>query len=160
MRRDFRNIIVRQRNDPTFHHPSCCNESESIRATDTMQARKPSAAGRLTGDFRRAILACGFALAFCLVVAVIASWVQASVNTAARSRAASEGGLSTGSMLFVSPTGNLCRQSTIDNSTWRIRNNGLVDCEEALAKSANAGVDGRTPGSRLELIRQGFAGKP
>jgi hypothetical protein len=61
-------------------------------------------------------------------------------------------------MLVVSPTGTLCRQSTIDNSTWRIRNGGWVDCDEALAKSA--GVDARTPGSRLELIRQGFSGKP
>ena len=63
-------------------------------------------------------------------------------------------------MLVVSPSGTLCRQSTIDNSTWRIRNSGWVDCDEALARSANSGADTRTPGSRLELIRQGFSGKP
>jgi hypothetical protein len=63
-------------------------------------------------------------------------------------------------MLFVAPGGNRCRQSTIDNATWRIRNGGLVDCDEALAKAANAGNDVRSPGSRLELIRQGFRGGP
>ena len=69
-------------------------------------------------------------------------------------------GAITGSMLVVAPTGNQFRQATIDNSTWRIRNGGLVDCEEALAKAANAGNDVRSPGSRLELIRQGFRGAP
>jgi hypothetical protein len=34
-----------------------------------------------------------------------------------------------------------------------------VDCEEALAKSANANAESRSPGSRLAIIRDGFLGK-
>ncbi len=129
-----------------------------MRAIDTT-AGKPSVAGRAGGDFRRAFLICGIGLAFGLVVAVVASWLQPPVSPE-RARAASEANLSTGSMLIVAPGGNQCRQATIDNSTWRIRNGGLVDCDEALAKAANAGNDTRSPGSRLELIRQGFRGAP
>jgi hypothetical protein len=125
-----------------------------MRVNHTMQALRPSA----NGEFKRAVLACGFALAFCLVGIVIANWLQASASTP--SRVSSGAGFSTGSMLVVTPTGDLCRQSTIDNSTWRIRSNGWVDCDEALAKIANSGADTRSPGSRLELIRQGFTGKP
>jgi hypothetical protein len=129
-----------------------------MRVTGTMRAPRPSAAKRLAGEFKRAVLACGFALAFCLVGIVIANWMQASAGT--RSNASSEAALSTGSMLVVSTTGDLCRQSIIDNRTWRIRPNGLVDCDEALAKIANSGTDPRSLGSRLQLIRQGFTGKP
>jgi hypothetical protein len=70
----------------------------------------------------------------------------------------SEADLSTGSLLFVSPTGERCFERTIDNNTWLIRNNGWVDCDAALAKAARSGADSRTPGSRLDLIREGFRG--
>jgi hypothetical protein len=130
----------------------------TMRATDTT-AGKPSAAGRIGGDFQRTFLICGIALGFGVVVAAVASRLQPPVSPE-RARAASEANLSTGSMLFVAPGGNQCRQGSIDNSTWRIRNGGAVDCDEALAKAANAGNDARSPGSRLELIRQGFRGAP
>jgi hypothetical protein len=129
-----------------------------MRVTGTMRALKPSATGRLAGEFKRAVLACGFALAFCLLAIVIANWMQASAST--RSIASSEAALNTGSMLVVTSTGDLCHQSIIDNRTWRIRPNGWVDCDEALAKIANSGTDPRSLGSRLQLIRQGFTGKP
>jgi hypothetical protein len=129
-----------------------------MRAIDT-PAGKPAVAGRFGSDFQRTFLICGIALAFGLVVACVANWLQPAVSPE-RARAATEANLSTGSMLFVAPGGNRCRQSTIDNATWRIRNGGLVDCDEALAKAANAGNDVRSPGSRLELIRQGFRGGP
>jgi hypothetical protein len=130
--------------------------SKNMRAIDSMPAEKPSAAGRFAGDFQRAFLICGIALAFGVVVAVTAMWLRPPVGPE-RSRAGNEARLSTGSMLVVDPTGTQCRESTIDNSTWRIRNNGAVDCDEAQAKAA--GVDTRSPGSRLELIRQGFTGR-
>jgi hypothetical protein len=128
-----------------------------MRAIDAIRARKPSATGRLAGDIRRAFLACGIVVALC-IVAVIANWSQAS--TTSQIRTPSEANLSTGSMLVVSPGGDLCRERTIDNSTWRIKNKGWVDCDEALARAANSGADLRKPGSRLELIREGFRGKP
>jgi hypothetical protein len=130
-----------------------------MRATGTFQARKPSAAGRLAGDVRRAALASGFVVALCVLAAVIAGWSQSSPSPAPRPHAAGAADLSTGSLLVVSPTGNLCRERTIDNSTWLIRNKGWVDCDEALAKSANSGNDVRSPGSRLSIIREGFLGR-
>jgi hypothetical protein len=126
-----------------------------MRPNGTSRARKPSAGSRLAGDIRRAVLACGFVFALCVFVAVIASWSQTSVSPPPRPHTA-EGDLSTGSMLVLSPTGDLCRERTIDNSTWQIRNKGWVDCAEALARSENAGPDGRSSGSRVEMIRRGF----
>jgi len=82
------------------------------------------------------------------------------LSPASRPHPSTEGELSTGSLLFVTPNGTFCRQRTIDNSTWQIHDNGWVDCDDALAKSANAGADLRTPGSRIDLIREGFRGKP
>lgn len=129
-----------------------------MRATGTFPARKPSAAGLFRGDLRRAILAGAF-LTLCVAVAFIANNSQDS-SPPPRPHASSEGDLSTGSMLVVSPVGNLCRERTIDNSTWQIRNKGWVDCAEALAKAANSGVDGRSSGSRIDMIREGFRGRP
>ena len=125
-----------------------------MRAIGTLGARKPSA-GRLAIDVRRAFLACGLVLTLCLVAALIAGGSQVSISPASRS---GEADLSTGSMLVVTSYGELCRERTIDNNTWKIRNKGWVDCDEALAKSA--GLEHRSTGSRLDIIRESFRGKP
>jgi hypothetical protein len=131
-----------------------------MRATGTIQImRPPAAARRFAVEVRRAVLACGFTFGVCVAAVLVANWWQASPSAASRSRPSTESELSTGSLLFVAPYSSLCRQRTIDNSTWQIRDNGWVDCDEALAKSANAGTDPRTQGSRLDLIREGFRGK-
>jgi hypothetical protein len=122
-----------------------------MRATATFQARK----GRLAGEVQRAFLASGFVLVVCALAAAVAS--QASMSRTSPTRASGETNLSTGSMLFVSPSGDLCRERTIDNSTWQIRNKGWVDCDDALAKAA--GLERRTSGSRLDIIRESFRGK-
>ena len=63
--------------------------------------------------------------------------------------------LRTGSILFVPDRGNVCRQKLIDNTTWRIWDNGFVYCNEAVSWNA---VHGRryTPTSRIEAISDGF----
>jgi hypothetical protein len=131
-----------------------------MRAAGTIQLiRPPAAARRFAVEVRRAVLACGFTFGVCVAAVLVANWWQASPSAASRSRPSTESELSTGSLLFVAPYSSLCRQRTIDNSTWQIRDNGWVDCDEALAKSANSGTDARTQGSRLDLIREGFRGK-
>ena len=135
-------------------HHAAVNRNH-MRPTHTIPALKPSAAGRFAGEFRRAILACGFGIAVCAGAIVLASWTRVTVTSP--SPPPGEADLSTGSLLVVSPTGNRCLQRTIDNNTWLIRNNGSVDCDEALAKAARSG-DSRAPGSRLDLIREGFRG--
>jgi hypothetical protein len=129
-----------------------------MRATGTSAERKPSTTGLLAGDVRRAVLACGLAFSLCVGFVVVAGRFHSTSLTAAP-HAANEAELSTGSLLLVSPLGERCRERTIDNSTWRIRDKGWVDCEEALAKSDNATAESRASGSRLAIIRDGFLGK-
>jgi hypothetical protein len=139
---------------------SRCQDRYTMRATAALQVRRPSAAHRLAGEVRRAFLACGFVLAVCVLAAYVAGWTQTSINPVSRSHTLTEADFSTGSMLVVPTSGTLCHERTIDNSTWQIRNKGWVDCAEAMARSANSGVDVHTAGSRLEAIRDSFRGKP
>src|SRR5690349_514461 len=44
--------------------------------------------------------------------------------------------LKTGSIYITSPDGSLCEHRLIDNATWRIRPNGYVACDEAIAGAA------------------------
>jgi hypothetical protein len=135
--------------------PTATNRS-IMRASGTIRAQRPSVVRWLAGDLHRTVLICGFALTICAAAVLVASWS----GSASRSRAAGDADLSTGSMLVVSPGGDMCAQRTIDNSTWQIKNIGFVNCDEALSKAANGGADHRTPGSRLQAIREGFVGKP
>jgi hypothetical protein len=112
-----------------------------------------------SGDVWRAFLACGLIVTLCVVAGIVGTWSPAS-NPAPQSHVLSEGDFSTGSMLVVSPTGNLCRERTINNATWQIRDKGLVDCADALAKAAISSAEGRTSGSRIDIIRESFRGKP
>jgi hypothetical protein len=62
--------------------------------------------------------------------------------------------LKTGSLLFVPPHGDQCRRRVIDNATWLIADEGLVDCKSALAEiKARIGPQGS---ARLDVIRSGF----
>ena len=128
-----------------------------MRATAALQVRRPPA--RLAGEVQRAFLACGFVLAVCVLAAYV-GWSQTSINPLSRSHTPTEADFSTGSMFVIPVSGTMCRERTIDNSTWQIRNKGWVDCAEAMAKSANSGADVHTTGSRLEIIRDSFRGKP
>lgn len=62
--------------------------------------------------------------------------------------------LKTGSILITPLEGNICEQRLIDNETWRIRHNGFVACDEAIARTAQQTI--RNPVERIEAIRDGF----
>lgn len=75
---------------------------------------------------------------------------------AAAAGPASDDDLTTGSIIFLPAIGNICRNHLIDNATWQIRDNGVVDCKSALARSAS----GRRVGwsaARVDVIRSGFS---
>jgi len=133
-----------------------------MRATVTFRAPRP--ADRLAGEAQRAFLACGFVLVVCALAVGAANRSQVSFSPvsspASRSHMSGETDLSTGSLLFVQPTGTFCRERTIDNSTWQIRDKGWVDCADAMAKSTNSGAEVRSAGSRLDIIRESFLRKP
>ena len=63
--------------------------------------------------------------------------------------------LATGSIIFVPILGNTCRKKLIDNATWQIRDNGLLDCRTALARGAHGNQLGWST-SRVDVIRNGF----
>jgi hypothetical protein len=43
----------------------------------------------------------------------------------------------TGSILYVPDEGKICRQLLFDNRTGRMRDNGLVDCEQAFFRGTS-----------------------
>jgi hypothetical protein len=117
-------------------------------------AKSPTrAASRIqwrVGDLRRTLLI----LALVLVASAGIALVAALRVLSSRPPAPVEADLKMGSMLIVSPSGNLCQERTIDNDTWRIRDGALVNCAEALARAAGGSAE--PSGSRIDLIREGF----
>ena len=126
-----------------------------MRATGSIKAPRPSAR-RVTGELQRAVVAAGVVLGVCAMGAFFAGWGQSQTGRNPQSNRESTAELRNGSVLLVSPSGQFCRNRMIDNSTWRLRDAGWVDCETALAKSTGA----ENTGSRLNLIRQSFRGAP
>lgn len=61
--------------------------------------------------------------------------------------------LATGSIIFVPVLGNVCRKRLIDNSTWRIRDFGLIECRTALNPRAQ---ESGWSASRVDVIRHSF----
>jgi hypothetical protein len=120
------------------------------------QARRTPSRRR---DNRNAILACGLVgiLSIALLVAII---VESPEWFAPTPRANMGAELRTASVLLVPATGDVCRQRVIDNATWRIKDQGPVDCEQALAKLDNAQTNGRGSGSRVDIIREAFRKGP
>jgi hypothetical protein len=123
-----------------------------MRAIVTPPQARPTA-DWLIRDIRRALLICACAGA-CTVVGVLS--VGSPLFRPPPPTSAAEAGLSTGSLLFVAPAGNLCQERTIDNETWRIRDGSLVNCAQALAKSASPELASQWSGSRIDIIREGF----
>lgn len=61
-----------------------------------------------------------------------------------------------GSILFLPFSGNVCHQSVIDNVTYEIRDNGIVDCNVALLRSDR---EKEKTGDRLGMMRNSFSRK-
>ncbi len=66
--------------------------------------------------------------------------------------------LRSGAILFVAPDGYPCRQKTIDNATWLIRDGGAVNCESAVSRITSAQRQ-KWSAERVEAIRSGLAGR-
>lgn len=129
-----------------------------MRPIEPPRPRNPKRSRR-TADGRKAVIACCLTAAgLCAVVAWIA--VRAPAWSSAPQRTAADTSLNTGSVIIVTPTGQLCKQRTIDNSTWRMRDSGSVDCTEAMDKSGDSQATGRWSGSRVDIIRDAFRHNP
>jgi hypothetical protein len=126
-----------------------------------MPARQRDEAIRRTRETRRGILAAGcFVGLFALAYAFGSGWRTPSPQQAAFTHPReSDDDLTTGSIVFVPVLGNNCRQNLIDNRTWRVRENGAVPCDQALAAAAHRRSDG-APTTRLDIIRESFRNAP
>ncbi|MGH6768604.1 MAG: hypothetical protein ACRECO_06230 [Xanthobacteraceae bacterium] len=103
---------------------------------------------------RRAVLVCSILIA----IVFMAIGFYARDARPLRAAAMTEDDLTTGSIVFVPTHGNRCRNSLIDNATWRIRDNGYVDCRTALSRNANVPrLNWST--ARTHAIRQGFTAR-
>lgn len=128
-----------------------------------MSSKRRSAARRNAGwlgrDLRRALIVC-----LCLVpVLVLGSKIDdiaASSPTLGRAglgqRALALGDIdvATGSILLVPRFGDVCRVRLIDNATWQIWEDGVVDCQSALVQSRSRTHTWST--ARVDIIRDGF----
>jgi hypothetical protein len=60
--------------------------------------------------------------------------------------------LASSPVVFVPRFGNRCRQRTIDNATWRMRDVGEVDCDGALSQSEAIRHEGAP--SRVDGVKE------
>ena len=84
-------------------------------------------------------------------------WLPLSKPAQASKPAPSEEEIYTGSILYVPSEGTICRQLLFDNRTGQLRDNGLVDCEQAYYRGT--GESARLwPNARAAVISQSFRG--
>jgi hypothetical protein len=118
--------------------------------------QKPKAAAKARGSdaVRVAVVGCALAGLAGLAYVIGAGGQGPSLRETAFTQSPKKGeDLTTGAVVFVPDLGEECRQKTIDNRTWEIRDKGPVSCKDALAASAQ-----RRPGgsSRMDVIRDSF----
>jgi hypothetical protein len=122
------------------------------------KSRRRTTRGWPSRDGRRALAICLLfgAIASVGLATVVRNMPSSGTRIAATKNAQGDDELTTGSIVFVPILGNHCRSRLIDNATWRIRDNGMVDCKVAL----NPGAAGRGSGwsaARVDVIRHGFS---
>ena len=70
------------------------------------------------------------------------------------------GSMQSGAILFVPLEGNVCRKRSIDNETWRMRDDGHVVCDEAVTWNSGAENQKYFVAVRVDAIRAGFKAAP
>jgi hypothetical protein len=98
-----------------------------------------------------------------LAAAVIAGGTVAKLSGASSVNSGREmayldaaGVLRSGPILFVPVEGNVCRRRVIDNHSWRIRDDGFVECDEAVTWNSGAENQKYFVATRVDAIRAGF----
>ena len=122
------------------------------------KSKRRTRRGSQSRDSRRAVAICLLFGAIVLVGlgTVIRNSPSGGTRIAETASAKGNDDLATGSIVFVPLFGNNCRTRLIDNATWRIRDNGVVDCNAALSLSTHDRRIGWSA-ARLDVVRQGFS---
>lgn len=114
-------------------------------------------------DARRAVLA-AIMLVFVIATSFSDGKLLPSVDPtgappdAGGAEAPHEADLRTGWILITPAFGNICEHRLIDNETWRVRPNGTIQCDAAVAWHRQRNGE-HTAQSRIEAIRDGFVSK-
>jgi hypothetical protein len=119
------------------------------------RSRRASRGRRFALDRRRALIVGGAVAVVLGLSAVIGSAVTSSSRSSATLAQGRARELAKGPIVFLPRSGNECRQKVIDNDTWRIRDNGTVDCDATLGNRIDAPPREGAP-SRIDAIRKGF----
>jgi hypothetical protein len=114
-------------------------------------ARSRAPASSFGRDRRRALIVCA-ALAVVLGLSVAIGSQFALTPPSDQDRGPQ---LAKGPIIVVPRSGNDCRQSEIDNATWRIRELGTIDCDAAFGTGTET-IPREGALSRVDVIRNGF----
>jgi hypothetical protein len=135
------------------------SETRQLRQMDRSKRRsKARARGRERSRQMVFVAAIGSLLAIGLFAAgELKGWQFLPWAAAAKAAAPSEDVIYTGSILYVPSEGTICRQLLFDNRTGRMRDNGLVDCEQAYYRGTGETAM-QWSNARAAVISQSFRG--
>jgi len=123
-----------------------------------MRRPKAKAATSFERDRRRGLITCAW-LSTALATAIIAggsAMNNASSPAGEMAYMASADAMQSGAVLFVPVEGNVCRKRSIDNGSWRIKDDGYVVCDEAVTWNSGAATQKYFVAVRVDAIRAGF----
>ena len=124
----------------------------------SMRRTKAKATTSFERDRRHGLITCAW-LSALLAAAVIGGGTIAKTSGSPAGEMAymgPAGSLQAGAVLFVPLEGNVCRRRSIDNETWRIRDDGYVTCDEAVTWNSGAQNQKYFVAVRVDAIRAGF----
>jgi hypothetical protein len=117
--------------------------------------KRPRARG-LRRDGGRAVIAC-LLLGSLLWLGNEVNFGKSLISTRPEVAARPAGeNLTSASILFVPRSGNDCRLRQIDNATWRIWEQGVVDCQSVLNNDPRGDAAQGWSTARVDVIREGF----
>lgn len=122
-----------------------------------MQRPKAKTVTSFQRDRRRGLITCAW-LSAVLAAAIIAGGSVTKGGSSGGEMAYMDpaGSLQAGAILFVPVEGNVCRRRSIDNETWRVRDDGYVVCDEAVTWNSGAASQKYFVAVRVDAIRAGF----
>ena len=123
-----------------------------------MQRPKAKTVTSFQRDRRRGLITCAW-LSAVLAAAIIAGGSVTKGRPSSGGEMAymdPAGSLQAGAILFVPVEGNVCRRRSIDNETWRVRDDGYVVCAEAVTWNSGAASQKYFVAVRVDAIRAGF----
>ena len=124
-----------------------------------MRRPKAKATTSFERDRRHGLITCAWlsaALAAAIIAGGTVTKISGSSSAGNMAYMAPAGSMQSGAILFVPLEGNVCRKRSIDNETWRMRDDGNVVCDEAVTWNSGAANQKYFVAVRVDAIRAGF----